>query len=193
MRMYAWRRTDESTGHAVARVSAIDGGRRYQGTEVLATPDAVSCSFTVDVTPESRPLRAIVRAFSATGSRVVELATDGWRWTVDGRHRPELDGVTDLDVAASPLTNAIPIRRLGHLAVGEEAVMDVAWIDVPSLAVHRVQQVYARLDAVDGLDAWRYADDEHGACALTVDDDGVVVDCEGFAERLSPTPRRRDD
>ncbi|QCR20303.1 glycolipid-binding family protein [Agrococcus sp. SGAir0287] len=186
MRMYAWQRADESTGHSVARVSAIDGGRRYQGTEVLATPTAVSCTFTVDVTGESRPVRAIVRAFSQLGSRVVELTTDGWRWSIDGQHRPALDGATDVDVAATPLTNAIPIRRLGHLAVGEEAVMTVAWVDVPSLAVRRVEQTYTRLEPVDGLAAWQYGDREHGAFRLLVDADGVVVDYEGFATRVSP-------
>lgn len=187
MRMIAWQRVDESAGHAVARVAAIDGGRRYQGSEVLATPDAVSCTFTIDATRQSRPVRAIVRAFSASGSRVVELAHDGWRWTVDGVHRPHLDGVTDVDVAATPLTNTIPIRRLGHLAVGEEAVMDVAWVDVPSLIVRRVQQVYTRLEPIDGLDAWRYADRDHGAFTLTVDGEGLVVDYEGFARRVLPT------
>ncbi|SDH45305.1 putative glycolipid-binding domain-containing protein [Agrococcus jejuensis] len=186
MRMYAWQRSDESTGHSVARVSAIDGGRRYQATEVLATPAAVSCSFTIDVTNESRPVRAIVRAFATSGSRVVELTTDGWRWTVDGRHRPILDGVTDVDVAATPLTNTIPIRRLGHLGVGEEAVMAVAWIDVPSLIVRRVQQTYTRLEPVDGMDAWRYEDRDHGGFTLLVDGDGVVVDYEGFATRVLP-------
>ncbi len=186
MRMYAWQRSDESTGYGVARVSAIDGGRRYQGTEVLATPAAVSCSFTIDVTHESRPVRAIVRAFSAAGSRVVELGTDGWRWTVDGTHRPILDGVTDVDVAATPLTNTIPIRRLGHLGVGEEAVMAVAWIDVPTLVVRRVQQTYTRLEPVDGMDAWRYEDLDHGGFTLLVDADGVVVDYQGFATRVLP-------
>lgn len=186
MRMYAWERADESAGHSVARVSAIEHGRRYQGSEVLATPDATSCTFTVDVTAESRPRRAIVRAFSAVGSRVVELESDGWRWHVDGRHRPELDGVTDVDVAATPLTNAIPIRRLAHLRVGEEAVMDVVWIDVPSLQVHRVQQTYTRLEQRDGLEAWRYEDRDHGAFELTVDGDCIVVDYEGFATRVLP-------
>lgn len=185
MRMYAWQRADASTGHGVARVSAVDGGRRYQGTEVLATPAAASCSFTIDVTPESRPVRAIVRAFATSGSRIVELATDGWRWTVDGRHRPILDGVTDLDVAATPLSSTIPIRRLGHLGVGDEAVMTVARIDVPSLVVRRVQQTYTRLDVVDGLEAWRFEDDRGGR-TLLVDADGVVVHCEGFATRVLP-------
>lgn len=186
MRMYAWQRSDESSGHSVARVSAIEGGRRYQGTEVLATPAAVSCSFTIDVSTESRPLRAIVRAFATSGSRVVELTTDGWRWIVDGRHRPILDGASDVDVAATPLTSTIPIRRLGHLDVGEEAVMTVAWIDVPSLIVRRVQQTYTRLATVDGLDAWRFEDRDHGVGTLLVDADGVVVDREGVATRVLP-------
>ena len=102
---------------------------------------------------------------------------------------PDLDGCVDVDIAATPLTNTFPIRRLAHLAVGEAATSAVAWVDVPALDVTRVEQTYERLPDRDGLAAWRYSDPLHGAFVLTVDDEGLVVDYEGFARRI-PTPGR---
>jgi hypothetical protein len=77
-----------------------------------------------------------------------------------------------------------PIRRLAHLSVGEPVTSAVAWVDVPALDVARVDQTYVRLEDRDGLARWRYSDAQHGAFVLTVDDEGLVVDYQGFARRI---------
>ena len=80
-----------------------------------------------------------VEVLADDGLERVTLSVDALgEWTLDGRPWPELRGCTDVDVSASPLTNLLPVRRLG-LPVGGEASVDVAWLDVPSLAVHRVR------------------------------------------------------
>lgn len=56
----------------------------------------------------------------------------------------------------------------------------MAWVDVPSLGVTRVDQTYRRL----ADRTWEYSDPTHGAFGLTVDDAGLVRDYEGFARRL---------
>jgi hypothetical protein len=110
------------------------------------------------------------------------------RWTVDGAARPDLDGCVDVDIAATPLTNTFPIRRLTDVPIGEAVTSAVAWVDVPALRVTRVDQTYERLGHLDGLARWRYRDPLHGAFLLAVDDEGLVVDYEGFARRI-PTSR----
>ena len=102
----------------------------------------------------------------------------GRTWTVD----------VDVDVAATPLTNTFPIRRLAHLAVGRSVTSTVAWVDVPALGVTRVEQTYQRLEDRDELAAWRYSDPTHGGFVLTVDTGGLVVDYEGFARRIPTGP-----
>jgi uncharacterized protein len=64
------------------------------------------------------------------------LGTDGHgRWgEVNGAHRPDLDGATDLAVRDSPFTHAIPIRRL-PLPVGHTAEISVLHVDVDTLGV----------------------------------------------------------
>jgi uncharacterized protein len=182
-RVVAWRRTDEDTGHSLARAERRDGGWLFHGTEVLAGPATLlACSFRVEV-DDTWATRAVeASAVSADGERrLVLTADDDRRWTRDGRPAPELDGCVDVDVAATPLTNTLPIRRLAGLAVGEQVTTPVAWVDVPALGVTRVDQTYRRL----GPSRWRYSDDAHGAFALTVDDDGLVVTYTGMATRVA--------
>jgi hypothetical protein len=64
---------------------------------------------------------------------------------------------------------------------GDEADLQVAWVDFPSLEVTPDPQRYTRLDATsyrfDSLDSDFTAD-------LTVDDDGFVVEYPELFERL---------
>jgi uncharacterized protein len=182
-RVVAWRRTDEDAGHSLARVEPRAGGWLFHGTEVLAGPETLlACSFRVEVDDAWATRRVEVSSVSAEGERRLLLtADDDRRWERDGERAPELDGCVDVDVAATPLTNTLPIRRLAALAAGQEVTTPVAWVDVPALGVTRVDQTYRRL----GPAAWRYADDAHGAFELTVDDDGLVVEYTGMATRVA--------
>jgi len=106
------------------------------------------------------------------------LANDGHaRWgEINGAHRPDLDGCTDLDVAIAPFGVTVPIRRLG-LKVGDAAELQVAVVDVETLGVTPQRYVIARL----ATRTWRLVvtardvDVEFG-----IDEHGVVVDVDGF-------------
>ena len=76
------------------------------------------------------------------------LGADGTgRWgEMNGDHRHDLAGCTDVDLAVTPFTNSIPIRRL-TLDVGASADVVVATIDVDALGVVPVRQRYERLTA----------------------------------------------
>lgn len=185
-RTVAWQRVAGSHGHSVARMSEADDHRLFHGCEVLAGPGVrLACWFWVLLDRDWLTREVEVRAVSVDGERVLHLvADDQRRWFADGAHRPELDGCLDVDVAATPLTNTFPIRRLDGLAVGERATSPTAWVDVPGLSVTRVDQTYRRLRPVAGRDIWEYSDPTHGAFSLTIDDEGLVVDYEGFAQRV---------
>jgi hypothetical protein len=80
------------------------------------------------------------------------LGTDGsGRWgEMNGAHRPDLDGCTDIDLHITPFTNTVPIRRL-RLDAGDGAEIKTALIDVETLGVIPVQQRYEHLE----VGAWR--------------------------------------
>ena len=58
---------------------------------------------------------------------------------------PELDGILDCDLGFSPLTNAMPVLRDRLHEGGDAREIDVAWVSVPDLTVHRDHQVYEPL------------------------------------------------
>lgn len=185
-----WERVPPSVGHSCARLASDGTGWRAHGAEVLRDPDIpVACCFEVRLDEAWVTTAATVEAFSGDVARLDIRVDDGAdrarRWWLDGELRPDLDGCIDIDVAATPLTNTFPIRRLQHLAPGDSVTSPVAWVEVPELRVHRVNQTYRRLDDVNGTQAWEYSDPLHGAFRLTVDSDGLVLDYEGFARRLS--------
>ena len=191
MTMVAWERADESGGFSVARRERLeppDAGWLFHGSEVLVGEQTLSCTFCVVVGPDWVTRRVEVRSVSTVGEAQRRLKVSDGHWTVDGAARPDLDGCVDVDVAATPLTNTFPIRRLAHLAVGRSVTSTVAWVDVPALGVTRVEQTYERLEDRDELAAWRYSDPTHGGFVLTVDTEGLVVDYEGFARRIPTGP-----
>jgi hypothetical protein len=93
--------------------------------------------------------------------------------------------VLDVDVQYSPLTNLMPIRRLGLDRPGAAGSFVMAWISVPSLAITLDDQRYTLLGIDDGDRCARF---ENGVGFFTAvircDADGVVVDYPGIARRV---------
>jgi hypothetical protein len=88
--------------------------------------------------------------------RLSVSVTDGPAVTLERGRSPELEGIADCDLGFSPLTNAMPVLR-SRLEGGDEAFeIDVAWISVPDLTVHRDHQVYEPL----GGDRLRFSSPE---------------------------------
>jgi uncharacterized protein len=119
------------------------------------------------------------------GAATVALEADGrGGWTVNGAPAPRLDGCLDVDLEASAVTNAFPIRRLG-LRAGERAAAPAAYVRAPDLRVERLEQSYGRDEDEDGLARYRYSAPAFGVAAVLVfDADGLVVDYPGLAVRV---------
>lgn len=98
---------------------------------------------------------------------------------VNGAYRPELDGCLDLDLACTPFTSTLPIRRL-LLEVGDVAELLVARVDHETLAVVPERQRYTRL----APDRYRYEDPSGFDTELEVDAEGLVIDYPGLFRRL---------
>ncbi|NYJ34969.1 putative glycolipid-binding domain-containing protein [Nocardiopsis aegyptia] len=183
----AWTRTDVPEGLGLGALIPEPGGFRLEGGEtVVEGEERFFTRFTVrtDLAWTTREVR--VEVVSGKGPASLVLTARDGHWTdTAGRPVPELVGCLDADVAATPLTNTLPIRRLG-LRPGEYRDIAVAWIDIPSLRVRRVRQRYTRHPPEDGLEHYTYRDPHHGEYHLSVDGDGVVVDYERFARRLRP-------
>jgi uncharacterized protein len=189
-----WRRLDVPDGLAHGALSDFtpdashpDGAHLLDGSAVVRDGSGTwSLRYSVVADRAWLTRTAFVEVLSDDGLERVTLSVDALgEWTLDGRPWPELRGCTDVDVSATPLTNLLPVRRLG-LPVGGEAAIDVAWLDVPSLALHRVRQVYRRgPDDARGLATYTYADPTNGEFAVTVDPVGFVVSYQGLFTRVA--------
>lgn len=89
-----------------------------------------------------------------------------------GKHLPELDGGTDVDLPLTPFTNTLPIRRL-NLRAGESADLRIVYIVLPAFAVTMSPQRYTCLEP---LRRYRYESlDGDFVREVEVDADGLVV------------------
>jgi hypothetical protein len=129
-------------------------------------------------------LRAARVAVLDDPARVLELQVDRGRWTSNGAALA-LDGCLDIDIYPSPFTNTLPIRRLASPLAGSAVRIDVAWVHLPALTIHRAPQEYTLLERTQSGARWRFrALDSDFMAELHVDGQGIVRDYPGLARRL---------
>ena len=170
-RRVAWRRTDESEVDEHCTLTQRDSGLSLVGT-VLGGVTGLPVRIEYRVLTDAAGLTtaAHVRDLRGFETRTLALERDAkGSWRVDGVAARSLRGCTDVDLACSPSTNALPIRRL-RLAVGASQTIQAAWVQFPDLSVVKAAQTYTRLDE----STYRYASGGFEA-ELTVDDDGLVA------------------
>lgn len=116
-------------------------------------------------------------------ARSLTLECDGqghWR-DGPGRALPELSGAMDVDIAITPFTNTLPIRRL-NLARGQSVDLKVAYVRVPALTVAPDPQRYTCLEP---MKLYRYDSlDSDFTRDIEVDDKGLVVTYPGLFRRV---------
>ena len=120
----------------------------------------------------------------ATDGRGLSLRSDGGgRWTDgDGEAIPVLDGCIDIDLAGSPFTNTLPIRRDVRLRTGNAIRCRMAYVPFDTFAPLVDDQIYTALDAGR---RYRYeAADGTFTAEIAVDEDGLVTDYPGLFTRV---------
>jgi|GEM_PF-20372 len=139
-------------------------------------------AYWIELDPAWHVLRVVAAWSTPTATRRMRLRRDSsGTWQDGGGVRADLAGCVDLDIAWTPLTNTLPIRRLG-LAVGERRALAVAYISLPHLTVSPDAQRYTRL----GATRWRYESmDSDFTAELIVDQDGLVIDYPPLFRRIA--------
>ncbi len=91
-------------------------------------------------------------------------------WRSSGQELRVIRGCDDVDLALTPATNTLPIRRL-NLQVGSSASIIAAWVKFPDLTVEPLSQRYTRLSK----DTFRYESNTGFSAEIVVDDLGLVI------------------
>lgn len=102
----------------------------------------------------------------------VHLLTEGdGHWTdANEQPMPELDGCLDVDIQWTPLTNSLPVNRLGS-RLRDASEIRVAYISLPDLTVKPMSQRYRRIN--EATVSYTSPTVPNGA-SLVVDADGLV-------------------
>jgi len=178
-----WRRIDKP-GHDYCRLVESETGARMSGIALLSHENLPTyIGYDVECDVMWHTLRCSVKASVGEQQASLDIRRQGKRWMMNGTDVPAVSGADDVDLAFSPATNLIPIRRLA-LKVGESAVVRAAWVRFPEFTLELLEQSYARLDEV----TYRY---ESGngkfRCDLKVDESGLVLDYAGLWSAESRT------
>jgi hypothetical protein len=170
-RSLLWRRLDQP-GHDAARLVFHEPFWQLGGMAVfLHDGEACRVEYAVVCDAAWQTRHAWVAGWlGARRIRLDVLVTADRRWHLDGRVCGDVDGCTDVDLAFTPATNLLPLRRLA-LAPGQEAAVRAAWLSFPAFALEPLDQVYRRT----GPAAYRSeADGGSFSTELEVDADGFV-------------------
>lgn len=171
------------------RTTLIWSGIAYQSLEhcqVDVEGERISIDSVIIGSHEGRPYRigymltlnklwevrlCAIKSIIGHNDTTLVLEKKGGDWYLDGQLRTDFENCTDIDLSLTPLTNSLPINRLG-LHKGEAAEIDVVYFDLLSGAIKPVKQQYTRLTA----DAYRYENVPNDFEAeIKVDAKGFVV------------------
>ncbi|HEX6204074.1 MAG TPA: putative glycolipid-binding domain-containing protein, partial [Thermoanaerobaculia bacterium] len=108
-----WRRLD-LPGHDAALLRALEQGWQLDGAAVFSH-EGRACCLRYSVHADDRWRTTSARVTGWLGARHVALhllADPERRWSLNGTPVPEVTGCLDVDLAFTPATNLLPIRRL---------------------------------------------------------------------------------
>jgi uncharacterized protein len=103
----------------------------------------------------------------------LRLEGDGQgNWLQDGKRAEQYNGCIDVDIAVTPFTNTLPIRRL-HLQHGQQQEIQVIYCNLLGQEIKPVRQRYTCLSATE----YRYENIPNDfEATIQVDELGLVVD-----------------
>jgi hypothetical protein len=131
-----------------------------------------------------------------TALRVIDLTSDerieiqrssaGWH-EPNGAEHPDLAGAIDVDIAATPFTNTLPIRRT-RLEIGQASEITVVYVAIrPRLSLRLARQRYTRLPCDARGSRYLYESLESDfRRELVVDSNGFVINYPGVWQRATP-------
>jgi uncharacterized protein len=106
-------------------------------------------------------------------SQLIQFEGDGkGNWKQDGKNAARFNGCVDVDIALTPFTNTLPIRRL-QLQEQQSQEIQVIYCDLLDQKIMPVHQKYTCLSAT----AYHYENIPNDfEATIQVDDSGFVVD-----------------
>jgi hypothetical protein len=197
-----WRRLDQAGAEHVL-LDERGGTWHAHGTMLAAAPVPFSCRYDVHTDAAGATVKFEATVEGPNFVRSLRMERASARWRVTAGERGNLDAVLrragraaaglpgcedpgrlgnalDVSLSQSPLTNTLPVRRLGLLDAkpGTSRTVEVVWVLLPSLEVVDSLQNYT----VGAEGKLTYLSGSFSA-DITFDSTGYVTHYPGLAER----------
>jgi hypothetical protein len=185
LRSTAWQRPDWP---ALERFQLLEKGLGFELHGVVVAVIAgepLSCEYRVSCSREWQTTDVRVQVEQDSGIRELQLSRDSQgNWRRAGVPLPEFRGLADVDLAITPATNTLPIRRL-QLERGQQADAAALWVQFPDLTLEQLPQKYERI----GERSYQYeSGDGDFRAVLEVDELGLIVRYGNFWQRIAQGP-----
>jgi uncharacterized protein len=171
-RSVLWRRLDRN-GMEVASIEHANPNWHMQGT-VLLEEGSQPCRLDYAVVCDGAWRTLWARVNGWVGNRQISqrLARNlAGEWRQNGILCPAVQGCLDVDLAFTPLTNLLHIRRL-DLPIGSSGPVRAAWLSFPAFILEPLEQTYQR----EAEHRYHYESDGGSFTArLEVDETGLVT------------------
>ena len=144
----SWVRLDVP-GAETASLTRTAEGWALSGTVVVAENEVpASLEYAVRCTPAWQTLGATVRGRAGLRSFHLVVEHESGVWRLNGAVVPDVEGAEDIDLAFTPSTNLLPIRRLALRPGSREKVVS-AWLRYPELDLVALGQFYTRVSETE--------------------------------------------
>jgi hypothetical protein len=172
LRSMVWRNL---AAHGSDYCSLWQMGRSWllQGTAIVVLKDGrpMLADYEIECDRLWHTRRVAATCLTGSTTRSIDLTVEASRlWRSSGEELPTLGQCSDIDLAVTPATNTLPIRRL-NLEIGQSREVAAAWLKFPELTLEVLPQRYTRLDP----QRYRYQSGTGFSAELLVDDLGLVT------------------
>jgi len=176
-----WRQIDGRSLEVVT-ISAQPTGARVRSDYLDAgsAPFSVRYEWILDAEWRTRSLSVRLAQGRDRGLAIERVGPASWR--VDGSDRVDLDGCQEIDLAITPFSNTLALRRFAP-APGGAGELLALYVSFPDLTCSPSRQRYEQVDR----DTFKYVDlGAHRGfeARLTVDGDGFVRTYQGLFELI---------
>ena len=134
-----------TAGHDAACLIETTEGWILEGTAVyLKEGVPAALNYHLSLAPTWETITGSIRGRLGGAQVSHDIQRDGKGWLLNGSRQTRLDGVVDLDFGFTPATNFAQLKRM-NLGIGNKAEISVAWMDVDSVSLQPLPQIYERL------------------------------------------------